>query len=274
MPGAGIAVVVENPGQGLGAVRGDQGDADQIAGADVPDPGDHRLHDPGDVPGREHGPVDLGRGRECLELSVQLAAIELNDAPSSSNSSRLLTDTRLPKSRCAIRRVPACSSTSGTMLAPDLVGDSEGDAMPATGHRHHGQEGRRELRRCGPSTSTFDWPRTRCQLEDAKTSSSTSGHVEGDVGEPRRVAPLSGTRNRPSGRVSSRRYCSSASSTPLDAGARRRRAEQNHARVVHNGDRGARRGHALIEGPPEKLGTHLADQCAADATSPIDTPQQ
>ena len=43
-------------------------------------------------------------------------AIALNDAPSSSNSSRLLIETRLPKSRWAMRRVPSCSSRSGTRL--------------------------------------------------------------------------------------------------------------------------------------------------------------
>ena len=40
----------------------------------------------------------------------------LNDAASCSNSSRLVTVTRLVKSRWAIRRVPFCSSSSGRTL--------------------------------------------------------------------------------------------------------------------------------------------------------------
>jgi hypothetical protein len=52
----------------------------------------------------------------ALNCRPSCVAIVLNDAASCSNSSLLVTVTRLAKSRCAIRWVPFCSSSSGSTL--------------------------------------------------------------------------------------------------------------------------------------------------------------
>ena len=110
-------------------------------------------------------------------------AMALNDVASSSNSSRLDTETRLPKSRCAMRRVPSRSSTSGTRLRWIWLPLSSSTAMPAS---RTAQPNNRVKRASGPRTSSSDSLSTSVQVGAAKTSSRSTGQEDDTNGRRRR----------------------------------------------------------------------------------------
>ena len=68
-----VSVVVHQAGQRLGAIGRHERHAHHRAGVDVAHPGQQRGDDVARVGRREHRAIDLGRGRESLELPVELA---------------------------------------------------------------------------------------------------------------------------------------------------------------------------------------------------------
>jgi hypothetical protein len=110
------------------------------------------------------------------------AAIVLKEAASSSNSSRLATETRLAKSRCAIRRVPSRSSTRGTRLRRIWLPVSRTTTRPVSRTTHTNI---RENRTTGPSTSSSVSLSTSIQVGAANTSSSRIGQEEATNARPR-----------------------------------------------------------------------------------------
>ena len=108
-------------------------------------------------------------------------AIPLNALASSSNSSRLVTLTRLPKSRCAMRLVPSRSSASGTRLRRIWLRLSTSTPMPDS---RTTQMKVWEKWATGPSTSSSVSLSVSVQVGPANTSSSRIGQVEETKGRP------------------------------------------------------------------------------------------
>ena len=125
------------------------------------------------------------------------AAMALNDAPSSSNSSRLLMETRLPKSRSAMRRVPSCSSRSGIRLRRMRCTLSSSTSPVDTSTITNRVFANRTT---GPRTSFFEWLSVRLHVGAEKTSSSRIGQREETYGwrSSRARESASGRASRPS----------------------------------------------------------------------------
>ena len=188
-------------------------------------------------------------------------AIALKDAPSSSNSSRLETETRLPKSRCAMRRVPP--ELHQRHQAPlDLTAAQQQHAMPA--------------QRIGPA----EQPGEPCQRAQHLVfrlaqhqrpggAANTSSRITGEAEE---------TNGRLATAVSTQRNDSHLGSGLNDRVRLRDQLrlgglEEHMARVVLDPDYGARRWQARRERAPQEFGADLADECSRQLAQAVQTPK-
>ena len=173
----------------------------------------------------------------------------LNEAASCSNSSRLLTVTRLAKSRCAIRWVPFCSSSSGKHAAPDLA-DAEQQHRQA-GKPDHDEEGVGELHH---------------RLEHFVLGLAEQHASRAGAANAASSGMADSRRSDSSALVLATRVSTQVSlAAPECAPAAGRSVELNKTRpeLIQHRHPGVRRGHALVHRAPEIVWADLAHEGAS-----------
>ncbi|HEX6668619.1 MAG TPA: hypothetical protein VF061_03615 [Gemmatimonadales bacterium] len=243
-------VVVDQAGQRLGPVRRHERDAHRLAGVDVAKAREERGDDVSDTGGREHRPIDLGGGRERLELAVELGGHGIEGG---TQVLELVPATDLdPAAEVPARDPPGAFSQLGERYeaAPDPADAQHHDECHGGEHDEcqllrEAHDGAHDM---GPRLPQGEVPGRRGE-DFVQEDGPGRGHVGLDfegcdgVGRQRRVEPQG-----------------------LEAGldARDRADEDVSAVVLHRQD-GAGGDQALIEGRPEVVGIDLTDEETAHA---------
>jgi len=243
--------------QGLGPVRRHQRDAHHVAAVDVPHAAEQGAHDLVGVGGGEHRAVDLRRGGQGLKLTVQAGGhrvervgqvLQLVAAPH-----------RHPAGEVALRDAP------GPLLEGLQRHQAAADLIVA--HDEHEQTGQHDHEQEDPSEPHHRPQHVVPRLAQHHGPGRAGEHLveiehlgRGDVGIPGGGRPLV------------RRHHQVGLERRI--GLRRAGREQHVARLVPDGDAGVGRGHAQVDGAPEKLGADLAHQRALRLLGAAAVPKQ